>query len=151
MLRTAIIVIVAVTLVVFWQSAYKVDQTEMVLVTQFGDIRSTETNPGLHFKTPFIQQVTRLDKRVLRVDVQPASFPDIDSQFLEIDAYIRYRIRPADGDIRGFRESLINERAARDPISQIVVASLRDEVGSRQREQIIGGLITVNELSLIHI
>ena len=144
MIRTLLLIVVAVGLVVLWQSAYKVDQTELVLVTQFGSIRGTETEPGLKFKTPFVQSVTRLDKRVLRVDVQPASFPDIDSQFLEIDAYVRYQIRPTAEDIQSFREALINENVATGIISQIVVAALRDEVGSRLREQIIGGKITVN-------
>jgi len=91
-----------------------------------------------------VQSVNRLDKRVLRVDVQPASFPDIDSQFLEIDAYVRYQIRPNGEDIRKFRRSLINEIGATSLISQIVVAALRDEVGGRLREEIIGGQISVN-------
>lgn len=144
MIRTLLLIVIAIGLVVLWQAAYKVDETELVLVTQFGDIRKTETEPGLHFKTPFVQSVNRLDKRVLRVDVQPASFPDIDSQFLEIDAYVRYQIRPNAGDIRKFREALINETGATSLISQIVVAALRDEVGGRLREEIIGGQITVN-------
>jgi membrane protease subunit HflC len=134
----------AIGLVVFWQAAYKVDETELALVTQFGSIRATETEPGLHFKTPFVQSVTRFDRRVLRVDVPPASFPDIDSQFLEIDAYVRYQIRPNATGIQNFREVLINETGAASLISQLVIAALRDEVGSRVREEIIGGEITVN-------
>jgi len=144
MIRTLLLIVIAIGLVVSWQAAYKVDETELVLITQFGDIRKTETEPGLHFKTPFVQSVNRLDKRVLRVDVQPASFPDIDSQFLEIDAYVRYQIRPNGEDIRKFRRSLINEIGATSLISQIVVAALRDEVGGRLREEIIGGQISVN-------
>ena len=145
MIRTLLLIVLAVGALVLWQSAYKVDQTELVLVTQFGDIRSTETEPGLRFKTPFVQQVTRLEKRVLRVDVAPAGFPDIESQFLDIDAYARYRIRPTDRGIRNFRESLLSERLANDKISQIVVAALRAEVGGRLREEIIGGETSANE------
>ena len=144
MIRTLLLIVIGIGLIVLWQAAYKVDETELVLITQFGDIRKTETEPGLHFKTPFAQSVNRLDKRVLRVDVQPASFPDIDSQFLEIDAYVRYQIRPNGEDIRKFRRSLINEIGATSLISQIVVAALRDEVGGRLREEIIGGQISVN-------
>lgn len=144
MIRTLLLIVIGLGLIVLWQAAYKVDETELVLITQFGDIRKTETEPGLHFKTPFVQSVNRLDKRVLRVDVQPASFPDIDSQFLEIDAYVRYQIRPNGEDIRKFRRSLINETGATSLISQIVVAALRDEVGGRLREEIIGGQISVN-------
>lgn len=144
MISKLLLIVLAITAVVGWQAAYKVDETELALVTQFGDIRTVETSPGLKFKTPFVQQVTRLDKRVLRVDVQPAGFPDIESQFLEIDAYARYRIRATQEGIRNFRESLISESVARDKINQIVIAALRAEVGSRLREEIIGGRIKVN-------
>jgi membrane protease subunit HflC len=145
MISKLLLIVLAITAVVLWQSAYKVDETELVLVTQFGDIRDVETSPGLKFKTPFVQQVNRLDKRMLRVDVQPAGFPDIESQFLEIDAYARYRIVPTEEGIRNFRESLLTETGARDKISQIVIAALRAEVGGRLREEIIGGRISVNE------
>jgi membrane protease subunit HflC len=145
MIIKLLLIVFALGAIVLWQAAYKVDETELVLVTQFGSIQATETSPGLKFKMPFVQQVNSLDKRVLRVDVQPAGFPDIDSQFLEIDAYARYQIRPTQEGIRNFRESLLTETGARDKISQIVIAALRAEVGSRQREEIIGGRIKVNE------
>ena len=143
-MKAIILVVLLVGVIVFWQSAYKVDQTELVVLTRFGEIRETNTAPGLRFKAPFIEAVTRLDKRLLRVDVQPAAFPDIENQFLDIDAYVRYRIRPNDADIRRFRTALINETGAAAPIGQIVVAALREEVGGRRREQIIGGQIAVN-------
>jgi membrane protease subunit HflC len=144
-MKAIILVVLAIGAIVLWQSAYKVDQTELVVLTRFGEIRQTHTAPGLRFKAPFIEAVTRLDKRLLRVDVQPAAFPDIENQFLDIDAYVRYRIRPNDADIRRFRTALINETGAAAPIGQIVVAALREEVGGRRREQIIGGQISVNE------
>ncbi|MDA0797422.1 MAG: protease modulator HflC [Chloroflexi bacterium] len=144
MISKLLLIVLAIAAVVLWQAAYKVDETELVLVTQFGEIRAVETSPGLQFKVPFVQQVTRLDKRVLRVDVQPAGFPDKESQFLEIDAYVRYKIQPTELGIQNFRESLLTETGARDKISQIAIASLRAEVGNRLREQIIGGRITVN-------
>jgi len=84
---------------------------------------------------PFIDAANVLDKRILRVDVPPAGFPDIESQFLDIDAYVRYRIT----EPRSFREVLTNEISAGARISNLVVAALRTEVGQRQREQIIGG------------
>ena len=86
-------------------------------------------------KVPFIDVANVLDKRLLRVDVPRAGFPDIQSQFLDIDAYVRYRIT----DPRSFREVLSNEVTAGDRISNLVVAALREEVGMRDREEIIGG------------
>jgi membrane protease subunit HflC len=144
MIKNLLLVVVAIAALFGWQALYKVDETELVLVTQFGSIESTQIEPGLRFKTPFIQQITRLDKRILRVDVQPSLFPDNESRILNIDAYVRYQIRPSDQGIRDFRQSLITETSAQGAISQIVVAALREEVGGRDREDIIGGQIILN-------
>ena len=133
-----------VAFLVFSQAAYKVDETQFVVITRFGEIQEVTRAPGLHFKVPFVESVSRLDNRLLRVDVAPAGFPDVENQFLDIDAYVRYRLRPTTEDIRAFRVTLINEQNATDRISQIVIAALREEVGRLLREEIIGGRIIEN-------
>ena len=132
---TPIIIVVIAAFVLVPQAFYKVDETQHIVLTRFGEIKSIQSQPGLKIKVPFIDVANVLDKRLLRVDVPRAGFPDIQSQFLEIDAYVRYRIT----DPRSFREVLSNEVTAGDRISNLVVAALREEVGMRNREEIIGG------------
>ena len=132
----ALVVLVVAAIIVVPQALYTVDETQYVVITRFGEIQSEQREPGLRVKVPFIDVANRLDKRLLRVDVPPAGFPDIDSQFLDIDAYVRYRIT----EPRSFREVLTNEVTAGGRISQLVIAALREEVGQRSREEIIGGL-----------
>ena len=113
---------------------YTVDQTEFVVITQFGAVQRVVRSPGLELKSP-IETVVRFDRRLLRIDVPVASMPDRDSQFLEIDAYVRYRIR----DPRAFLENLENESTAGLRISNLAISAIRDEVGLRDRKDIIGG------------
>ena len=134
-LLAPIVILIVAAFVLIPQAFYKVDETEHIVLTRFGEIRGIESNPGLKMKVPFIDVANVLDKRLLRVDVPRAGFPDIQSQFLDIDAYVRYRIT----DPRSFREVLSNEVTAGDRISNLVVAALREEVGMRDREEIIGG------------
>lgn len=115
---------------------FTVDQTQHVVVTRFGEVQRVVSEPGLNFKAP-VDSVTRLDKRLLRIDVPPASMPDKDSQFLSVDAYVRYRIVGP----RAFREQLVNEPQAAQRIGSIVIAELRAEIGLRGRGEIIGGQI----------
>ena len=114
---------------------YTVDETEFVVITRFGEVQSTKTSPGLSFKTPFVDTVVRFDNRLLRIDVPTASMPDRESQFLDIDAYVRYRIN----NPRKFLENLRDEVNASSTIGRIVIAAIRAEVGVRDREAIIGG------------
>lgn len=119
------------------QILFTVDETKYVVVTRFGEIKRIETVPGLKVKMPFIDNTTAFEKRLLRVDVAPASIPDVDEQFLEIDAYVRYRIL----DAQKFLERLQNQVTAGQRISAIVTAELRAEIGTRTRGEIIGGKI----------
>ena len=135
-------VVLIILLAIFGpQFFYTVDETQFVVITRFGEVREVRTSPGLKTKLPFVDTVNVLDKRLLRVDVPPASMPDVENQFLDIDAFVRYRIR----DPRRFRETLLNEDNAGRRVSDIVISELRAEVGGRVRNEIIGGLILVDD------
>ena len=128
-------VLVVAVLVGVNQVLYTVDQTQFVVITRFGEITEVHSTPGLKVKVPFIDTVNRLDNRVLRIDVPPTSMPDVDNQFLEMDAYVRYQIT----DPRKFIQTLRNEVSAASTIGQIVIAALRNEVGLSTQPEIIGG------------
>ena len=139
-MRTPIIVILVVILLGIFgpQTLYTVDETEFAVVTRFGEIQDIHTSPGLKVKTPFIDQVQKLDRRVLRVDMPEATLPDSELQFLVIDAYTRYRIKPDKENIKKFFEKMRTLQAAEDRIGRIVISELRDEVAQRKRQEIIG-------------
>ena len=81
-----IVILVILAVVLVPQAAYRVDETQYVVITRFGEIKSVETAPGIKFKTPFVDTVNTLDRRVLRVDVPPSGFPAIENQLHDIDA-----------------------------------------------------------------
>ena len=113
---------------------YTVDETEYAVITQFGQIQRQTLTPGLKFKSP-VETVVRFDKRLLRIDVPTDSMPDKDSQFLEIDAYVRYKIN----NPRVFLENLRDELTAADRIGKIAIGAIREQVGQREQKEIIGG------------
>jgi membrane protease subunit HflC len=84
----ALLVVVALA-----ASAYIVTETEQVFITQFGKPVGTPiTEPGLHFKVPFIQKLRSFDKRFLAWDGDPNQVPTKDKLFISIDTYARWRI-----------------------------------------------------------
>jgi len=142
-MRTIVVSVVLIILlgILGPQFLYTVDETQFVVITRFGEVREVRTSPGLKTKLPFIDTVNKLDKRLLRVDVPPASMPDVENQFLDLDAYVRYRIT----NPRRFRETLLNEDNAGRRVGDIVISELRAEIGGRVRNEIIGGLILVDD------
>ena len=135
-LGTILILVIIVAAIVGSQALFVVDQTQFGVVTRFGEIQRTLREPGLKVKVPFIESVNRFDKRLLRIDVPAESMPDKDQQFLEIDAYVRYRIN----DPRKFLERLRDEFTAADRIGRIVISELRRVVAASDRTEIIGGI-----------
>ena len=129
-----IAIVLIVGLIVLRQAAYIVDVTEQALVLRFGEVTATRTEPGLFWKTPFIENRLKFDKRILRIDAPPVAMPDKEKQNLVIDSYARYKIV----DPEQFRKTLQTETGARSRLGDIVTSTLRDRVALRDRFEIIG-------------
>jgi membrane protease subunit HflC len=71
---------------------FTVHQTEQALVLQFGNPVKVVKEPGLHFKTPFLQDVTLYDNRILNLDPPPQEIILQDQKRVNVDSFVRYRI-----------------------------------------------------------
>ena len=88
----AAIVAVSLALILLAASAYVVPEGQQVLITQFGDPVREVTDAGLYWKIPFIQEVHRMDKRLLPWDGDPQNMPTKDKRLIDIDVWARWRI-----------------------------------------------------------
>ena len=145
----ATIVIVILVAIFGTQSMFTVDETQLSVVTRFGEIKQIYIQPGLKFKVPFVDQKNYFDKRLLYRDLPEATLPDSETQFLNIDAYARYRIGHQEngvvvtshGDVQNFFETLTTLERAGERVERVVASALRDEVTTRRRDEIIGGTV----------
>ena len=86
-------VLVLLGLFVVGNALYIVDETQQVVITQFGEPRGDAvTTPGLKLKIPFIQKVNYFDKRFLEWDGFPNEVSTRDKRFIHVDTYARWRI-----------------------------------------------------------
>ena len=127
------IVIIIAAAIVIPQSLYIVDETEVAIVTRLGAFQEANTSPGLRLKTPFVESITKFDKRLLRYDAPPASLLTADKRNLVIDVYSRYRIV----DPLLFFQRLQNEITANARVGDIVSSELRREVALDLQSEII--------------
>ena len=85
--------VVAVVLFVLLTSAYIVDETEQVVITQFGRVVGEPVvSPGLNFKVPFIQKATYFPKNLQEWDGDPGQVPTRDKTFIWVDTFARWKI-----------------------------------------------------------
>jgi len=130
-LYTAIILI---GLIALTQSTYQVGERQQVVITQLGKpIGNAITNPGLHFKIPFIQKANYFEKRYMEWDGEPNQIPTKDKKFIFVDTYARWRI----SDPLQFFKRLTNERGAQSRLDDILDGETRDYIANNNIEEVV--------------
>jgi membrane protease subunit HflC len=122
-----------------WLSLFTVDETEFVLVTDFGRITSVlgvePGSAGLHVKWPW-QTVLRVDRRIRAFDPPPREVITGDKRNLEVSAYVIYRVADPVQFVRGVG----TVEAAEARLNERVASAVSDAIGRRE----LGALATVD-------
>jgi membrane protease subunit HflC len=117
----------AVVVVLLFSSVYTLSETEQAILTQFGrPVGGLITDPGLHMKIPFIQDVHRFDKRWLEFDGDAREITTKDKKYIWVDTYARWRI----ADPLRFYQAVRDERGAQSRLDDIVDGETRNAVAS---------------------
>lgn len=132
---TAALVVAAVLLAVVGSNAfYTVDETERVIITQFGKpIGEVIDEAGLQIKTPFIQTVNRFEKRILVWDGSANDMPTKDKLYITVDTFGRWRIK----DPLQYFLRLRDERSAQSRLEDILGSETRNAVAKHELIEII--------------
>jgi membrane protease subunit HflC len=141
-LAIAVIAALVVAFVLVQATLFTVDQTEQVLITQFGDPVRVIREPGLHAKTPFVQTVISFDKRLLALELPGEQVILGDQRRLVVDSFTMFRIIDP---LLYYQSVGTVEDGIRGRLNSIVSASLRRvlannkllDVLSARREQIM--------------
>jgi len=106
---------------------YTLAETEQAIVTEFGrPVGAPVVHAGLHFKKPFVQDVRRFEKRVLRWDGEPREISTREKKFIFIDTMARWRI----ADPLAFLQSVGNLENAQQRLDNIIDGVVKDTISS---------------------
>jgi modulator of FtsH protease HflC len=131
---TLIIAIIIAGIILLAQSIYVVNETEQVVITQFGrPIGDAVTEPGLKIKTPFIQKANFFEKRYMEWDGDPNQIPTKEKKFIFVDSYARWHIT----NPLQFYQRLTNERGAQGRLDDILDGETRDQIASHSLEEVV--------------
>lgn len=115
-------------------SIFIVDETEQVVILQFGKPVRIITEPGLHIKVPFpIQEKNVFDNRLLEYDSPPEEILSKDKKSLIVDNYVRWKIV----DPLQFLKTVQAIPTALSRMDDIVYSELRRELGTHDMVEII--------------
>jgi modulator of FtsH protease HflC len=121
------LILFGIVAVVAYLTLFTVDQTQQALVLEFGKPKREITDPGLHYKVPFIQNVEYFDKRILDIDTASQEVIASDQKRLVVDAFARYRIT----DPLLFFQSVRDEAIANSRLLSRVVNQYPESISRR--------------------
>ena len=124
-------------ILLFWAvyvCSYVVEETDQVIITQFGKpIGDPQTEAGLHWKVPFIQEINRIEKRFLPWDGPSNEMSTKDKTYLIIDTFARWRIN----DPMQYFLRLRDERSALSRLDDILGSEIRNAVAKHELIEIV--------------
>ena len=119
--------IAVIAALVLYNSAYVIDETEQVVITQFGRIMGdAKKTPGLKFKVPFIQKVNYFPKNLLEWDGDPGQIPTKDKTYIWVDTFARWRI----SDPVVYFQTVKDEFSALKRLDDIIDPAMRDLISA---------------------
>ena len=135
MMKNFVLVLLAAALLVAISSLFIVDERQLAIKFQLGEIVESDYEPGLHVKAPWpINNVRKFDKRVLTLDTRPERFLTGEKKNVEVDFFVKWRIKdPA----KYYTSFMGDERQAGLRLLQIVNNGLQLEFDQRTIKQVV--------------
>ena len=140
---TAILVVLGLLFLFGASPLYVVDITQSAIVVELGKPVRTIVEPGLYVKTPFIQEVTYFDKRLLDYDSAPQDVITQDKKTLVIDNFAKWRITDPLKVFQAFQ----SQSGALRRLDDIIYSELRVEVGRR----ILSDIVSQTRSDIMHL
>jgi membrane protease subunit HflC len=127
--------LIAVAILVLVSSAvFSVDEREIAVKFRFGEIVRTDFEPGLHLKTPFVDDIVKFPRRILTINNPQELFLTFEKKNLFVDFFIKWRIVDVQayyGATRG------DEGLAAQRLLEIVKDGIRGEFAKRTVPQVV--------------
>jgi membrane protease subunit HflC len=134
--RMNLLVLAGLILALVLNSLFVIDEKEDGIVFQFGEAIKSDLPTGLNFKLPIIQNVKKYDSRLQTLDEEPNRILTVESKYLIVDSFVKYRIT----DVRTFYDatsgSFIN---LNNLLGQRTAFELKNQFGRRTVTELVSG------------
>ena len=130
------LIVLILVLFTAFSSIFTVPQTQYALLLRFGEPvpgRSVVTQPGLHFKAPFIENVVYFDNRILDLETPKQEVLASDNNRIEVDAFLRYKIV----DILQFYRSVRTIESGNNQLGSVLNSAVRRVLGEATMLQLV--------------
>jgi membrane protease subunit HflC len=132
--RFALFVITGLLFVVAGLSFFTVNERELAIKLQFGEVIKSDYKAGLHMKIPLLQNVRKFPRRILTISDKPERIFTAERLALQVDFFVKWRIVDA---VQFYTSSGGNLGVANDRLSEIIKNAIVTEFGKRSVQEAI--------------
>jgi len=132
--RFGFLVILGLAFVGIGLSAFTVNERELAIKLQVGEVVEANYEPGLHWKWPIYQNVRKFPRRILTISDQPERIFTAERRALQVDFFVKWRIVDP---VNFYTSTGGSARLANDRLSEIIRNAIVTEFGKRSVEQAI--------------
>ena len=132
--RFGIVVFIGLALVALGLSAFTVNEREIAIKLQVGEVVRSDYEPGLHFKIPIIQNVRKFPRRILTIDDEPQRVFTLERTAMQVDYFVKWRITDP---VQFYTSTAGSKVIATERLLEIVKNSIVTEFGKRSIKEAI--------------
>ncbi len=127
---------VVIAIVLAGSALYTVSETEYAIKLRLGEIISVEKEPGLKFKTPFVNNVVKFDNRIQTLDAPAERFLTGEKKNVVADSFVKWKIADA---TRFYKATGGSVSRMSNRLTQIVKNGLKSEFSKRTIAEVVSG------------
>jgi len=133
----AVVIVAIVAVLLFMMSAYVIDQRKAAIKFQLGEVVAVQTQPGLYFLVPFVQNVRLYDTRIQTLEARdPERFLTKENRNVLVDSFVKWRVN----DVKQYYVTVHGDAfTAEARMSQTVNDALRAEFARRTVHDVVSG------------
>jgi membrane protease subunit HflC len=132
--KFAVVVALGIILVVLGLSAFTVDERELAIKLQLGQVVKADYEPGLHFKWPVVQNIRKFPSRILTISDRPERVFTAENEAVQVDFFVKWRIVDP---VRFYTSTGGALTVANGRLSEIIKNAIVTEFGKRSVSEAI--------------
>ena len=129
-----VVILVGLGLLVFGLTAFTVNERELAIKLQVGEVVQADYMPGIHFKIPIIQTVQKFPSRILKIDDEPQRVFTLERTGMQVDYFVQWRIVD---EVSFYTSTGGSQFIAIERLREIVRNSVVTEFGKRTVQEAI--------------
>ena len=132
--RFMVVIVFGLGLLVLGLTAFTVNERELAIKLQVGEVVESSYEPGIHFKIPIIQSVRKFPARIMKIDDEPQRVFTLERTAMQVDYFVQWRIVD---EVPFYTSTGGSQFVAMERLREIIKNSIVTEFGKRSVQEAI--------------